>query len=293
MKTILEKAKATITGFENMRYKFEKDIILNGKSQKTYTSYILQIACISLYFKKLPIKLSVEQISDYLFEIVNEKKYSESYFKFTVYGLRYLFRLYELEDKRIKLPALPKKKTLPVILSQSECRKLFAAPKKFRDKFMLALIYSAGLRMHEAQKLERIDIDTERMQIHVRQGKGKKDRYVVLSKYIASRFEKYCKEYKITKYVFPGQKAGNYISKSGVSRIMKAALKESGIEKKACLHTLRHCFATHMLENGIDIVTVKEQLGHAHIQTTMLYLQVSHFSRKTCISPLDSLYRIK
>jgi site-specific recombinase XerD len=166
---------------------------------------------------------------------------------------------------------------------------------KLKSKLFFSerLIYSAGLRIGEAQRLERTDIDTERMLIHIRQSKGRKDRYVVLSKLIANKFIKYCLEYKITKYVFPGQKPGNYISKNTIGRILKNALKLSGIEKKVCPHTLRHCFATHMLENGVDTVTVKEQLGHADIQTTMLYLQVSNISRKPAVSPLDSLYGIK
>ncbi|MEA3495682.1 MAG: tyrosine-type recombinase/integrase [Bacteroidota bacterium] len=293
MKTIIESAKKEIKGFKNMSHKFERDLILNGKTQKTYKCYIRQIAAISLEFKKLPTKISNEEIKEYLFKVKTENDYSESYFKFTVYGLRYLFRLYNLEDKLIKLPPLPKKKTLPVVLSQAECIKLFAAPEKFKDKFMLALIYSAGLRISESQRIARIDIDTERKLIYVCQGKGKKDRYVVLSKFLASRYKKYCNEYKIKKYVFPGQKEGNYISKTTIRKILKHAVLKAGIEKTVTIHTLRHSFATHMLENGIDIVTVKEQLGHENIQTTMEYLQVARFERKTAVSPLDSLYGIK
>ena len=293
MKNIIEQAKSSVTGFENMSYKFERDIILNGKTQKTYKSYIRQIADISLYFNKLPFEISDEQIADYLFMLKTENDYSESYFKFTVYGLRYLFRLYNFVDRRILLPKMPKKKTLPVILSQQECKQIFSSPTKFIHRFMLALIYSAGLRVGEAQRLERTDIDTTRMLLLVRQGKGKKDRYIVLSKLIANNFDRYCSEYKIEKYMFPGQKKGNYMSKSTIFRILKDALINCKIEKSASLHTLRHCFASHMLENGIDIVTVKEQLGHENIQTTMRYLQVSNLERKACISPLDSLYGIK
>lgn len=293
MKKIIDTAMAEIEGFKSMSHKFERDIILNGKTQKTYKCYIRQIAAISLEFRKLAVDISNEEIADYLFKVKKENDYSESYFKFTVYGLRYLFRLYGLEDKLIKLPPLPKKKTLPVVLSQAECKKLFAVPEKFKDKFMIALMYSAGLRMGELQRLERLDIDTGRMLIHVRQGKGKKDRYIVLSKFLSSRYEKYCRQYKITKFVFPGQKQGHYISKTTVRKILKHAVLKAGIEKSVCVHTLRHCFATHMLENGIDIVTVKEQLGHECIQTTLEYLHVARLERKTAVSPLDSLYSIK
>ncbi len=293
MKNIINTAVAEIKGFEDLRYKFERDIILNGKTEKTYKCYIVHIAHISLHFKKLPLEISDEQIADYLFRVKKENNYSESHFKFSVYGLRYLFRLYKQEGRVVKLPSLPKKKSLPVILSPGECKRLFAAPKKFKHKFTLALMYSAGLRIGEAQRLERLDIDVERRLIHIKQSKGRKDRYVVLSKLIAGRFMKYCKQYNIKKYVFPGQKPGNYVSKNTIGRILKNALSLSGIEKKACPHTLRHCFATHMLENGIDIVTVKEQLGHENIQTTMDYLHVARLERKSVVSPLDSLYGIK
>ena len=293
MKNIIEKAQALILGFKGLSYKLERDLTLNGKTQKTYKCYIRQIATLALHFNKSPLEVTNEQIADYLFDLQKKSGLSMSYFKSTVYGLRYLFRLYSREDKLIKLPSLPQKKQLPVILSQQECKKLFRSPAKFKDRFMLALIYSAGLRMGELQKLERHDIDIERMLLHVRQGKGNKDRYVILSKLIAAKYEKYCSEYKITKYVFPGQKLGHYISRTTVRKILKTALLKCGIEKQINTHSLRHSFATHMLENGIDIVTVKEQLGHSDIQTTMRYLQVARFERKTAVSPLDFLYGIK
>ncbi len=293
MKKILETALSEIIGFKELNYRLERDLILNGKSQKTYKCYIRQIAYLSLHFKKSVLEVSDEQISDYLFELKKKSGLSESYFKTTVYGLRYLFRLYSREDKLIKLPGIPRKKQLPVILSQQEVKKLLLSPDKFKDRFMIALIYSAGLRMGELQKLERTDIDVERMLIHIRQGKGQKDRYVVLSKLIAAKFGKYCREYKIEKYVFPGQKQGNYISRTTVRKIIKTALIKCGIEKNINTHSLRHSFATHMLENGIDIVTVKEQLGHSDINTTMLYLQVALLERKTAVSPLDFLNEIK
>ncbi len=240
MKNIIEQAQKSVKGFESMRYKFERDIIVNGKTQKTYKSYIRQIASISLYFNKLPFRI-----------------------------------------------------VLPIILSKTECKRLFLAPDNFKDRFLLTLIYSSGLRISEALRLQRFDIDTDRNLLHVRQGKGKRDRYVVLSKFIAMKFDKYCKAYNIKNYIFPGQKEGNYLSKSTVFRIFRDAKKKSNITKPATIHTFRHCFATHMLENGIDIVTVKEQLGHTDIKTTMRYLQVSNLDRKKCISPLDNLYNIR
>ncbi len=258
MKNIIEQAQKSVKGFESMRYKFERDIIVNGKTQKTYKSYIRQIASISLYFNKLPFSITDEEIADYLFMLKIENDYSESYLKFTVYGLRYLFRLFNLDDRRILLPAMSKKIVLPIILSKTECKRLFLAPDNFKDRFLLTLIYSSGLRISEALRLQRFDIDTDRHLLHVRQGKGKRDRYVVLSKFIAMKFDKYCKAYNIKKYIFPGQKEGNYLSKSTVFRIFRDAKKKSNITKPATIHSLRHCFATHMLyQTAIKMMNIK------------------------------------
>ena len=290
MKNLIERTVSEIAGFEKLRYKVERNLINNGKSRRTYKAYIHHIASVSLHFKRLPFDISDEEIADYLFEIKTTKKYSETFFKFTVYGLRFLFKIFRFEDRKINLPSLPKNNSLPVILSKSECKRLFKTPKRFKDRFLLCLIYSAGLRLSEVQKLEVRDIDTDRMSLHVREGKGKKDRYIVLSRFIANRFKKYCNEYNIEKYVFPGQKKGNYVSKTTIQRIMRETVKSAKITKPVNLHTLRHCFASHLLENGVDIITVKEQMGHVCIQTTMMYLQVSNLQRTKSISPLDNLY---
>lgn len=290
-KNLVQTASEKIRGFEEIRYQVEKNLMLNGKSQRTYQAYIHHIAGVCLHFDCLPFDISDEQISDFLFKIKKEKNFSETYFKFVVYGLRYLFKIYGFENRKLKLPNIPRNKQLPVILSKTECKKIFSTPKRFKDRFLLSLIYSAGLRLSEVQKIELKDIDTERFLIHVRQGKGKKDRYVVLSKFIAARLDKYCSQYTISKFLFPGQKHGNYIAKTTIQRIMRLAVQESGIKKHADVHTLRHCFATHLLENGVDIITVKEQLGHSDIQTTMRYLHVCNLQRSKSISPLDDLYQ--
>lgn len=293
MKNLVEQAVSEIPGFEELRYKLERSLITNGKSTKTYKAYVHHVAGISLFFKRLPIEITDEEVADFLFKIKKENNFSETYFKFTVYGLRYLFKIYDLKDRKINLPSIPKNKSLPVILSKQECKVLFKTPKRFKDKFLLCLIYSAGLRLSEVQKLEIRDIDIQRMLLHVREGKGKKDRYVILSKYIAVRFEEYCTQYNITKYIFPGRKQGNYVGKTTIQRIMRIAVKDAKISKPADVHTLRHCFATHLLENGTDIITVKEQLGHTDIQTTMRYLHVCNLQRNKSISPLDSLYNFR
>jgi len=293
MKNVIDRADAMLPGFKELNYKVERELLLNGKSPKTYAAYIRSLADTCLHFGRLPFDISDEEIANFLFTVQKKKNYSETYFKFAVYSLRYLFKIYGLDDRRIQLPSIPRNKQLPTILSPKECKALFKAPERFKDRFLLTLIYSAGLRLSEVQKLELRDIDTERMLIHVRQGKGKKDRYVVLSQLLSDKLSLYCQTYEIEKYVFPGQKKGNYVSKTTIQRTMRNAVKTAGIKKRADVHTLRHCFATHLLENGTDIMTVKEQLGHSDITTTMRYLHVCNLSREKSISPLDTLYNIK
>ena len=172
MENIIERPSKSVSGFEELRHRVERELTINGKSNKTYYAYMRQIACISLDFGKLPFDITDDEISEYLFKVKTEKGFSETYFKFTVYGLRYLFKIYGYTDRKISLPIIPKRETLPVILSQGECKRLFKTPQKFRDRFLLCKIYSAGLRLSEVQKLEVRDVDTQRMLLHVRLGKG-------------------------------------------------------------------------------------------------------------------------
>jgi len=151
MKNLIEKAISEIVGFEKLCYKEEHNLINNGKSRRTYKAYIHYIASVSMCFRRLPFDISDEKIADYLFAIKIENIYSQTFFKFTVYGLRYLFKIYGFEDRKINLP---KKRSLPVILSKLECKHLFKTPKQFKYRFFLCLIYSAGLRLSEAQKLD-------------------------------------------------------------------------------------------------------------------------------------------
>lgn len=288
--TLVEQACKQVPGFQAMYSRLQRKMIINSKSASALTNYSRCIAKVALYFGKPPLELSDEQIEEYLSHLKQKPTPSESYFKQTVYGLRYLFRLYEREARAIKLPAIKKDKKLPVVLSRQECRKLFSAPKHLKHRVLLSLVYSAGLRRSELCNLRIEDIDSDRMQIHVCKGKCNKDRYVVLSSYILKGLKKYRQEYKPVKWLFNGNKPDRKMGASGVRWVMSEAVKKTNIRKKATIHTLRHSFATHLLEDGVDIFTIKEQLGHARIQTTMIYLHVARMKRVMPHSPLDTLY---
>ena len=288
--TIIDRAKVEVEGFSTMYAKLEQKVVLGGLSESTLTNYGRCIAQISLHFNLVAIELEEEQINGYLFNLARNDQPSKSYFKHTVYGLRLLFRIYDREDKAIRLPSLKREAPLPVVLSMKECRQLFKSGKMLKHRILLCLIYSAGLRQKEVRNLQQRDIDFDRMQIHIRKTKYRKERYVPLSPLIAKGLKKYYKAYHPKHYVFNGKDMTSPLSARGVQWAMKEALKASGIQKDACVHTLRHSYATHLLEFGMDIDTIKSLLGHAHLTTTMVYLHVARISNTDRFSPFDRLY---
>ena len=290
--TLTERARTTVPGFDSMYKKLEQKVKLSGLSASTLINYGRSMAKISLHFGKTPLDLEDDTINEYLLEVKAGEQPSESYFKHTVYGLRYLFRLFGREDRAIQLPPLRRKSQLPVVLSRAECKRLFRAPKMLKHRVLLALVYSAGLRLSELIALRLEDVDSGRMQIRIRQGKGNKDRYVVLSSLALQGLRKYYLACHPKAYLFNGQVKGKPMGKRSVQWIMRSAVRQAGIKKQASLHTLRHSFATHLIEDGVDIFTVKEQLGHAHIETTLRYIHIARNIKRTDVhSPLDTLYQ--
>ena len=289
-KTLLARAKQEVPGFADHIGKFEEQITIKSYSESTVFSYSRSIAQMSLYFKKSPLDLEPDEINAYLFTLKQDKELSDTYFKHAVYGLRFFYRVYDLEDRAIRLPNLKNNRKLPVVFSEQELRRLFKAPQRLKQRVLLSLIYSAGLRVSEVCKLKMADIDFDRSQIHVRESKNNKSRYVVLSEYISKGLKQYIKGSKPKVFLFNGRKKGTPLGHSAVQQSFRLAMQKSGIIKDACVHTLRHSFATHLLEQGVDIVTIKEQLGHSNIQTTMMYLHVAKVERKMAHSPFDRLY---
>lgn len=287
---LIKRAKIEVSGFEPMYALLEQKVILGGLSPSTLTNYGRCIARISLHFRCPATLLSEEQINGYLQELMMGTRPSKSYFKHTVYGLRYLYRIHDLEDRIIKLPSLKNESKLPVVLSQAECKTLFRNGRILKHRVLLSLIYSAGLRSQEVRRLKISDIDYDRMQIHIRQTKYNKDRYVPLSQKMIIGLDKYMKAYHPKDYLFNGKRIGSMLSARGVQWAMKETLKRSGIRKQVTVHSLRHSYATHLLEHGIDVDTLSKLLGHAHLSTTLIYLHVARLGSSKRISPFDLLY---
>ena len=289
--TILERAMQTVEGFDKVYHKMQQQTILGGRSQSTLENYSRRIALVCLEFNRLPEEISEEEINEYLTGLAQmPKSPSRSSFKHAVYGLRYYFRHIGQNKRAIGLPSLKKEVKLPVIFNRSELRQLFKAPTLLKHRIVLTLIYSAGLRSQEAINLKISDIDFERKTIHIRQSKYKKDRIVPLSDYIALGLKKYISAEHPHIWLFNGKEPDGRYSVKGLSWIIRENLKKTDIKKDVSLHSLRHSYATHLLEDGVNIVTIKELLGHAHITTTMIYLHVAQIAPGGAHSPLDTLY---
>lgn len=290
--TIVEQAIHAVPGLKNVVTKLEQQVTLRGQSKSTLNNYIRRIALFVIHFGTLPENVSEDEINEYLVSLARDPRSpSRSSFKHMVYGLRYYYRLLGENKRAIALPSLKQDTKLPVILNRSELRQLFKAPKLLKQRVVLTLIYSAGLRGQELINLKISDVDFERMSIHIRQSKYKKDRIVPLSPYMAKGLKMYLTAENPHIWLFNGKQPGSQYSIRGLSWVMRENLKKTNITKKVNLHTLRHTYATHLLEEGLNIVTLKELQGHSEISTTMIYLHVAQCEMVKSHSPPDSLYK--
>ena len=269
-----------------------------GRSQSTFNNYSRHVASISLYFGKIPTDLDSEQVQDYLFyQQKKSKTPSQTYFKHCVYGLRFLLKSEGLPYEYLRLPSIKHEKKLPVVLSKEEVWAMLQNAKLLKHRILIGLLYGCGLRCMEARSVRLQDLDFDRKQLKVVQGKGKKDRYVPLSVHLIRGLKKYIEAEKPQDYLFNGQpveRAGgdfdNRYSQRGVQWVVRQVAKASSVKKEVHTHTLRHSYATHLLEDGMDIITLKDLLGHQNLETTLEYLQIAQLDSQRIFSPLDTLF---
>jgi site-specific recombinase XerD len=205
-------------------------------------------------------------------------------------GLRFFYQqVLGWNQEQFFLPRRKRRWRLPEVLSPREVEQLLSCAVKLRDRCLLMTAYSAGLRVTELIHLKLSDIDPERMMIRVEQGKGKKDRYTILSQRLLGEIKKYKQTYQPVLWIFFGKSRNEPLHISAAQKIYNRAKHKSGIEKGKGIHTLRHCFATHLLEAGVDLVTIKTLLGHNSLQSTQRYLQIRQPKLGSTASPLDLL----
>jgi site-specific recombinase XerD len=289
--SIIGQALLIIPGFDLVYQKLEQQVVLRGQAKSTFENYIHRIAQVCLHFNCLPEEVIEDELNDYLAGLaLSAKSPSRSAFKHSVYGLRYYYRYVGLPARAVKLPSLKKDARLPDILNKAELKKLFVAPTLLKHRILLMLIYSAGLRSSELINLKIADIDFERSSIHIRRSKYNKDRIVPLFLYMAVGLQKYLALEQPLTWLFNGKLLGSTYSSKAIAQVMREAVKEAGISKSVTVHSLRHSFATHLIEDGLNIITVKDLLGHSKIETTMVYLHIAQCPLIQAHSPLDTLY---
>jgi len=289
-KSYLEQACEAVPEFKTISEKFLRKYTIAGKSESCTRNYLMQISKMVLYFKASPLELSIDQMEEYLFQIRQNEKPSMSSFKHLVYGLRTMFSMFKNEKLYLALPPVSRSKTLPVVFSQPEIKLILKTPKLLKHRVLFAVIYDCGLRISEAINLKTSDIDFDRKLVHVRLSKHKKDRYVPVSQLTIKGIQQYLEASNPKIWLFNGKVRGGQISREGIRHAFRGCIKKTGISKKVCIHTLRHSYATHLLEMGLDIVSVKNQLGHVDIATTMMYLHIAKSNPKAGFAPMEKLY---
>jgi site-specific recombinase XerD len=260
-------------------------------SENTIKVYKEQIIKFFNYYPDTePANLTDENVKEYILFLIRKKKISFSYQKQVISAIKFYFeKILRRETKKYYFD-MPRKQEekLPVVLSKNEVKKIIDCTYNLKHKTILSTIYSAGLRLSEVVNLKIADIDSDRKLIYVRGGKGKKDRTTLLADELLRLLRKYFQQYKPVYWLFEGKSRKRYAKRS-VQNIFKSSLQKANINKNASVHTLRHSFATHLLEGGEDLRYIQKILGHKNIKTTEIYTHITSVGMKNIKSPLDEI----
>jgi len=271
-----------------LRSKMIKSMELRNLSKNTQRSYLKAVSGLAKHYKKSPDKISKSMVEDYLLYLKNDKKHASNSVGTVVSGLRFLYNHVLSNEENSPNYAQRKTRKLPIVLAQEEIWQIIDAPENVKHRLILMTTYSAGLRASEVISLKPEHIDSKRMLIKVENGKGGKDRYTLLSEKLLKELRHYYKTFQPKTYLFPSSyKNKGVLCYETVRSIYEKARKKAGINKGPGLHTLRHSFATHLLEAGYDIRKIQILMGHKSLSTTMIYLHVSRETLSKIKSPLD------
>ncbi|MBM4141820.1 MAG: integrase [Nitrospira sp.] len=285
---VIARSRATKQSFHNFE-DLRRELVSRKYSYKTVKGYIYYNRDFLNFTDKKPSDISDNDIKDYLLYLAEEKESATSTLNQAINALKFYYgtmlkRKFVYEVKRPR-----KDKKLPVVLSKEEVAKIINSVDNLKHKAILMLVYSAGLRVGEVVRLKPEDVDSKRMLVFIKGAKGRKDRYSLLSESTLKTLREYWREYKPVKWLFPGPNRERYITIRTAQRVFEMACNRAGIRKDVTIHSLRHSFATHLLENGIDLRYIQELLGHKSSKTTEIYTHVSTKSIGKIKSPLDTL----
>jgi site-specific recombinase XerD len=270
-----------------------EDMQVRNLSPHTQASYVQQVSLFARHFSKSPEALGPEEIRTYQVYLTNEKKLAPSSILIAVAALRFLYKFTLHKDWTFEesIPAPKKPQKLPIVLSPEEVLKFLGCVQSTKHYTILSTCYAAGLRISEAVRLKPTDIDSQRMVLRVEQGKGQKDRYVMLSPKLLEILRNWWRLAKPKQWLFPGDIAGRHISKDAVEQACQKAHRLCRIPKPITPHSLRHAFAVHLLEAGTDVRTIQLLLGHRSLATTARYLRIAKSKVCSTTSPFDLLPR--
>jgi len=275
-----------------LRRQMNDDMQVRGMADRTRETYLWAVSGLAKFYHRSPDQIADAEVQAYLLHLIRERRRSWSTCNIVVHGLRFFYHE-TLKRARttfcIPSPRQPGK--LPALLSREEVQHLIAHATNFKHRTMLMTTYASGLRLNEVLHLRVGDIDSARMTIRVEQGKGGKDRYTVLSAHLLEALRAYWKIYHPATWLFPSPLRPHPMDPSGLQRAYQTAKRRAGITKPGGIHALRHAFATHLLEAGVDVHTIQRLLGHRSIQTTTRYFQLTRHTTMGPGSPLDLLDR--
>lgn len=272
-----------------LRQKMINDMKLRRFSDDTQKLYLYAVEDLAKYYNRSPDQINEEEVYEYLLFLQETKKLKWSSCNCMAAGLNFFYKnTLRYENTKFKIPRRKHTRQLPTIFSRSELLQLFDATDNLRDRMMLITAYSAGLRVSELVSLRPEHIETKRNLIRVEQGKGNKDRYTLLSEKLVKELRIYWRRYHPKEYLFyPQGNPHKPLGKNRAWKIFDAAKKKAGLKRGRGIHSLRHSFATHLLEDGVDLYSIKTFLGHTSISTTMIYLRLTDNRIKEIKSPFD------
>ncbi|MBT3207369.1 MAG: tyrosine-type recombinase/integrase [Bacteroidetes bacterium] len=284
-----KKSEFTVKELSEILDKMRKRLLVSNHSEQTVRNYVRAVEYLCKYTSKHPDDTEIDEIIDWLHMLQYHKFRAWRTIKIYVAGLRWYYSsIADNEEFAFKIPYPKEEKDLPSVCSSEELFKLFSSALNLKHKLMLMLLYATGLRRNELLNLKIEDLDTGdgKFRIRINGGKGQKDRYTVLSEKLLPKLRDYYLKSYPQVYLFNGARKGEPLSASGLRHALTTAIKNSGI-KKITLHELRHSFASHALEDGMNIKTLQYILGHASVKTTMIYLHISEIPLVKGFSPLD------
>jgi integrase/recombinase XerD len=274
-----------------LRQRMLEDMQIRNLSPNTQASYVLQVSLFARHFGKSPLELSPDDIRTYQVYLMNERKLTPQSILIAVSAIRFLYRVTLKKDWTIEqaIPTCKKPQKLPAILSLEEVAHLLVCVPSIKQRAILTTCYAAGLRISEAVCLKPSAIDSRRMVIRVEQGKGQKDRFVMLSPKLLEALRTYWRAVRPKEWLFPGDYPGRPITRNAVELACRLARRSAGITKPVTPHSFRHAFAVHLLESGTDVRTIQLLLGHRSLSTTARYLRIATTTVCSTSSPLDLL----